>query len=115
MRNEPTGKYVVKYEGKPLAARVYHLYFDCGYMLALTANTVLGPAVVEPSDEIIALMEMKVCAGCESRSLEVPAEDVIAEAIGCDLQAASKALAALEANGYVIKHVKKRNQTKTEK
>jgi len=104
----PTKRYVVKYDGKPLAARTYHLYLDCSYLLSMTAPSEGPSTVIEPTDDLMALLELRLCSGCETRSQEVPAEAVIAEAAGIDSTTALKVLAALEANNFVLKRVKKR-------
>lgn len=105
---EPTKRYVVKYENKPLAARTYHTYVDCSYLLSMMAPTEGPSTLIEPSAELLALMELRLCKGCEERALEVPAEDVIAEAAGIDKATALKVIAALEANNLILKRVKRR-------
>ncbi len=67
---------------------------------------------MEPSDEIVSILEMRVCSGCEDRSNLVPAVDVIADVVGGS-NIAGDVLAALAANNYEVIRIKKRRTSAT--
>lgn len=107
-------RYAVKYEGKPFAAKTYHLYMDCSYLQSLLAAPDLNPKVLTPDDSIVDLLEMRVCSGCESRSKEVPAEVIIMDCTNCTPGQAEQVLIALAANDYELKRVKRRKAATTD-
>lgn len=114
MADEPTGRYALKLKGKPLSARTFHLYKDCGHIIAFGTSGEEGD-IIEPSDEIVEMMEMRVCTQCDTRSKQVEAEDAILatlnDLVGATVEGNGEVVTAimeaLEVNGFVIRRVRK--------
>lgn len=127
MRDEPHGKFVIRRKGKPVTAKRFHLYKDCG-MIANLSDEWDAIDLAETADEgdnatigvVLDLLGLTVCSACNNRAIEVSAEDVLADVLTAtrldqmgpipskvaDLVAARQ-IADLEKHGYKIRRIRR--------
>lgn len=85
MRDEPTGRYVTHQARKPVTAKRFHLYRDCGLIAGLTPPDYevvdLGLDPSRDALQLIELLGLSPCSSCEKRSQEVSVFDCIADSL----------------------------------
>lgn len=98
MRDEPTGRYVVRQTGKPVTAKRFHFYRDCGLIKDLKPphQEVIDLGLDDNDVSLFAISTMGLtpCQPCENRSKEVSALDVIADTL-CGLSDSDGGIVAI--------------------